>query len=246
MLGATTPDVKGDAVRAPFTSFALVFTDRYALGLAERMLAADQSVRLRGRILSVLTVFVTSNVMDDGRTDMRFAFVADAHDGGWPDIIVRDIDVRGELSIEEILRAISPGVGTDDSDLSTIADSVPNRQLASLVINAILYATSADAEPIPGDPRGAAAPEARRRRNGLVPPSNGVFRLPGKIDITSLRQLKRIRRGASDVQALRRCMVRGHWRRVGRKPEEQRPQWIKPYWRGPKGSAIVEREYRLK
>jgi len=73
-----------------------------------------------------------------------------------------------------------------------------------------------------------------------------VFGLPGKIDITSLRQLKRVRRGASDVVALRRCMVRGHWRRAGKSWKDSRPRWIKPHWRGPSGAAIVEREYRLK
>jgi len=37
LLGATKLDVTGDAVRLPFRSLALVFADRYALGLAERM-----------------------------------------------------------------------------------------------------------------------------------------------------------------------------------------------------------------
>ena len=115
---------------------------------------------------------------------------------------------------------------------STIVAAPPLCGLLGLVLNAILYATSAEADAIPGDPRGEDAPPPRRRRNGQIPSIGGVFRLPGKIDITSLRQLKRVRRGASDVQALRRCMVRGHWRRAGKSWKDDRPRWIKPYWRG--------------
>lgn len=244
MLGATGLDVTGDALRPPFTSFALVFTDRYALGLAERLLAEAPSARLRGRILSVLTVYVTSSVAGDERTDMRLALAADAHDGGWPELIVRDLIVRQDARITEILRTLSPG--DDGEELTTILASPPLRDLIGLVFNAILYATSADAEVVPGDPRGKDAPPPRHRRNGEVPPSDGVFHLPGKIDVTSLRQLKRVRRGSSDVQAIRRCMVRGHWRRAGRSWKDASPRWIKPHWRGPSAAAIVEREYRLK
>jgi hypothetical protein len=245
MLGATRLDVTGNALRPPFTSFALVFTDRYALGLAERLLAEDRGSRLRGRILSVLTVYVTSNVYNEEGGEMRIALGADAHDGGWPDLVVCDVTVRGDAGLSEILSTISPG--EDDGEaLSTIVASPPLRGLLSLVFNAILYATSADADAVPGDPRGNEAPAPRRRRNGQTPPTQGIFRLPGKIDITSLRQLKRVRRGASNVQAIRRCMVRGHWRRAGTSWKDDRPRWIRPYWRGPAAAAIVEREYRLK
>jgi hypothetical protein len=247
MLGATGLDITGDALRPPFASFALVFTDRYALGLAERLLADHPAARLRGRILSVLTVYVTSSVSDDERGEMRIAFAADAHDGGWPELVVRDLTVRSDAGLADILRTISPGEHEDEGEaLSTIVASPPLRGLLGLVFNAILYATSADAEAVPGDPRGQGAPPPRRRRNGQAPPTSGIFRLPGKIDITSLRQLKRVRRGASDVQAMRRCMVRGHWRQALKGWKDERPRWIKPYWRGPGTAAVVEREYRLK
>ena len=234
-----------EALRPPFSCFALVFTDRYALGLAERLLAEDPSARLRARILSVLTVYITSTTTEDERIDLRVAFAADANDGGWPTLIVRDLRVRHDARVSEILLAASPG-GTEAEDLPTIVDSPPVRGLLALVLNAILYATSIDADIAPGDPRGRAAPPPRRRRNGDLPPNDGVFHLPGKIDITSLRQLKRVRRGSSDVQANRRCMVRGHWRRAAQRWKDGRPRWIKPHWRGPSAAAIVEREYRLK
>ncbi|WP_237245737.1 MULTISPECIES: hypothetical protein [Sorangium] len=152
--------------------------------------------------------------------------------------------VPGDARIAELLGVVSPGDQHGD-ELATLVASPPLRGLFALVINAILYATSADADAVPGDPRGDDAPPPRRRRNGAAPPTDGVFRLPGKIDVTSLRQLKRVRRGSSDVQAIRRCMVRGHWRRAGRSWTDARPRWIEPYWRGPSAAAIVEREYRL-
>jgi len=244
MLGATTLEVMGEALRAPFATFALVFTDRYALGLAERLLADDPVARLRGRILSSLTVYVTASVVTDVRTDLRVAFAAEAGDGGWPELVVRDLLVRDDAGIAEILRTLSPG--DDGAELSTIVASPPLKCLLGLVFNAILYATSSEAEPIAGDPRGPHTPTPRHRRNGTLPPSNGVFRLPGKIDITALRQLKRVRRGAGDVQATRRCMVRGHWRRPGKNWKDPSRRWIKPHWRGPSAAAIVEREYRLR
>ncbi|WP_437960418.1 hypothetical protein WME76_12770 [Sorangium sp. So ce119] len=244
MLGATALDVIGEALRPPFTSFALVFTDRYALGLAERLLAEDPSARLRGRILSVLTVYVTATADGAGPMDLRLAFGADARDGGWPELVVRELSVRQDTRIVDLLRTLSPG-DEPDEEVETLIASPPLRGLVGLVINAILYATSADADAVPGDPRGDDAPPPRRRRGGAIPPTDGIFRLPGKIDVTSLKQLKRVRRGASDVQAIRRCMVRGHWRRAGRSWKDANPRWIKPYWRGPSAAAIVEREYRL-
>ncbi|WP_437787869.1 hypothetical protein [Sorangium sp. So ce1097] len=244
MLGATALDVIGEALRPPFASFALVFTDRYALGLAERLLAEDPSARLRGRILSVLTVYVTATAGGAAPTDLRLAFAADARDGGWPELVVRNLSVRQDARIVDLLRTLSPG-DEPGEEIETLIASPPLRALVGLVINAILYATSADADAVPGDPRGEDAPPPRRRRGGAIPPTNGIFRLPGKIDVTSLKQLKRVRRGASDVQAIRRCMVRGHWRRAGRSWKDASPRWIKPYWRGPSAAAIVEREYRL-
>jgi hypothetical protein len=244
MLGATELEVTGEALRAPFASFALVLTDRYALGLAERLLADDPRARLRGRILSALTVYVTASIVSDERTDWRVAFAAEAGDGGFPELVVRDLLMRSDAGIAEILRTLAPG--DDGESVSTIVASPPLKSLLGLVFNAVLYATSADAELVAGDPRGPRAPEPRRRRNGERPPSDGVYRLPGKIDITSLRQLKRVRRGASDVQAVRRCMVRGHWRRAGTSWKDPSRRWIKPYWRGPSAAAVVEREYRLR
>ena len=116
------------------------------------------------------------------------------------------------------------------------------REMLSLLANVLLYATSADAEL-------EERPPAARLARGAVDPSaltsETVFYLPGKIEIGTLDQLKKARRGGGERAIARRCMVRGHWRRAPERWAEQRPRWIKPHWRGPSAVAIVERQYRL-
>ncbi len=59
--------IDGAALRLPFGCLALVFADRYALGLAERMLARLPNVLHRGRILRVLTVYLHNVAMPGGQ-----------------------------------------------------------------------------------------------------------------------------------------------------------------------------------
>ena len=49
----------------------------------------------------------------------------------------------------------------------------------------------------------------------------------------------------SGRKLLHRFMVRGHWRRPAATWKEQRPRWIKPYWKGPDLAAVIERTYKL-
>src|SRR5207244_1024108 len=77
MLAKTDLDVTGAEVRVPFPSFALVFTDRYTLSLAERMLSADRASRLGGYLLKVATVYVTEECGKDRRAiSLTYAFDA--------------------------------------------------------------------------------------------------------------------------------------------------------------------------
>lgn len=83
MLGTTSLEgERGGDLRAPFASFALVFTDRYALGLAERALARNPHSSLRGKLLRVLTVHVTELHPPGPRRALRVSFIADARNGG--------------------------------------------------------------------------------------------------------------------------------------------------------------------
>jgi hypothetical protein len=239
MLGATALDVTGELLELPFGSFALAFTDRYALGLAERMLAREPSCRIRGHLLEVVTAYVTRLREGEG---IRVALACDLLDPDWPYLVVRELVVRPEDRLDAILDSHFPD--EEGAEVAPIFRCTPLRELLRLVLNAILYATSADAE------RQALAPSggskgARRSEDRPRFTSETVFHLPGTIDIGTLRELKRARRGQTEREQVHRCMVRGHWRRAAKTYKDSRPRWIAPHWRGPSVAATVERQYRL-
>jgi hypothetical protein len=249
MLGATTLDVTGEAVRPPFRSLALVFTDRYALGLAERM-DSRLSFELRlGRMLQVLTVYVTEvadEAGDAGCRTLDLTFFGDVIDGTRPSITPCRLELRDEARLSEILQAVTPGVadvGEDDA-VRPLYESTPLRDLLALVVNALLYATSQDAELHEMAPSKPHAGKTSKDKPSILT-SETVFHLPGTIDIKTLEHVKRARRGGRERELSVRCMVRGHWRRANPRWSDQRPRWIKPHWRGPSAAAIVERQYRL-
>ncbi|MCA9706603.1 MAG: SEC-C domain-containing protein [Myxococcales bacterium] len=240
MLGATGLDITGEGLRLPFAAFALVFTDRHALGLAERMLSRDPESRLRGRMLHAVTVYLLGASEDDGARVVRMAIVCDAADGRPPELVSHELRVEAESRLSRIL---GEGEASEDALLEPTSVGSPRLRLVHLVVNAILYATSAEPESeAPSTEPAGPAHQPRR----VTCPSDSVFFLPGKIDISSLRNLKRVRRGGGKLEVMRRCMVRGHWRRAPAGWKDQRPRWIKPHWRGPSAAAIIEREYRLK
>lgn len=73
-----------------------------------------------------------------------------------------------------------------------------------------------------------------------------MFHLPGKIDISQVRQLRSIQRGTSGRQIMKRFMVRGHWRKANPSWQDQRLRWIEPFWKGPDIAVVIEKEYRMK
>lgn len=248
LLGATKLDVLGEAVRAPFASFALTLTDRYSLGLAERALARLPPDLRRARMLQVLTVYVTTSSVSDTTRLCDVKAVGDAMDGTCPAVIPCRFEISDEQRITEALDAVVAGTGVEDvEEALPVFSSTPLRGLLELVVNAMLYATSADVEVeelAPSKPSTQRQPPARK---APLFTSETVFFLPGKIDIGAARQVQRTRFGGKGAEQARRCMVRGHWRRAHESWSDQRPRWIKPHWRGPSAAAIVEREgYRLK
>jgi hypothetical protein len=238
MLGATEIDLRGGELRVPFASFAVVFTDRYALGLAERMLSREPRARLRGRILRSVTAYVTQTTSDDDLRRLRVAFSADADDGQLPSLLIRELVVRPDASLDAILDSHVPGAA---NELEPAFVGSPIRRVVQLVFNAILYTNSVRPSSGSWEPdRSGPGPQAQ------FVPSDEVYFLPGTIDIGSLRKLVQMRRSSAKRRSImQRSMVRGHWRRAPSGWKDQRPRWIAPHWRGPSEAAIVEKNYRL-
>ena len=67
MLAKTELDVTGGELRAPFPCFALVFSDRYTLSLAERLLARDRQCPIAGCYLKAATIYVVEERLESGR-----------------------------------------------------------------------------------------------------------------------------------------------------------------------------------
>ncbi|PCC73220.1 hypothetical protein NAEX_06308 [Nannocystis exedens] len=141
MLGTTSlEDELGDDLRLPFASFAFVFTDRYALGLAERTLSRNPHSSLRGKLLRVLTAYVTELHLPGPRRALRVCFFADARNGVRPELFGCTLVLEPDARLVDILAEAAPG--EDDAELSPLFACVPQRHLLHLVMNAILHATS--------------------------------------------------------------------------------------------------------
>jgi hypothetical protein len=238
MLDHTELDVVGRELRAPFPSFALVFTDRHVLSLAERFLAAGRTSPLAGQILRVLTVYV-SEVLDDEARTLQIAFAPDALGADLPALVRYDVPLADDAPVQAWLDGVAPRPAVEPAP----PDTHPLRGLFRIAFNAILYATSAGVEA-----QVRTAPAANRRPDRPSPPvsSDSVYFLPGAIEISQLRRMQALEGIRDGREILRRFMVRGHWRRAAPRWTDRRMRWIAPYWKGPDLAAIVERTYKLK
>jgi hypothetical protein len=256
MLVHTRLDVRGEGLRLPFPSFALVFTDPETLAAAETVVAADPEVNtMNGKRLRSLTAYVTQIPTSRGAIGLQLCLLFDAGTQDWPWIVTRDLDVGADDVLEDILDSRFP----DSRNADQFFASSELRQLVQLVINATLYATSSPSWDVIGS---AIAKIQRRARSGddkkkraakqrasaLRSTHSGedVWHLPGKIPISHVRTLRDLQRGEDGGALFARFMVRGHWRRAPTTWADQRSRWIEPYWKGPELAAIVEKEYRLK
>lgn len=256
MLAQTDLTARGDEVRAPFPFFALVFTDRGTLALAERWLVERHDPTLAGQMLYVLTVFVAERTVAEGR-ELWLGFAPDALGAAPPPVIEHTLVLRdGEALALGSAEALRIRVG-DEQRLVAVVLPLPG--LLHRVVSAILYATSADAESRPT--RRAAKRQGTSESTELLPlpaalpasvldeePNrNGqTFHLPGTIDISRVRTMQELERAPGGKGLLHRFLVRGHWRRANVGWADQRMRWIAPYWKGPDLADVVERAYRLK
>ena len=240
-LGKTRLDLPGSQLKLPFPCFALVFTDRYTLGLAERLLARDPDCGIQGDLIRSATVYVVREREELPGT-LHVGFLFDTGGDDWPYLLRRDLWIEPEEELDALLESHPPNDDEDARD-PILADP-ETRALVHQVINAILYATSAGVEPVPKGPPKPREPSATREPR--VHSGEEVFYLPGRIDITQVRRLQEVERSREGSSLMHRFMVRGHWRRPAANWKVQRPSWIEPYWKGPDLATIIEREYRLK
>lgn len=239
MLAHTDLDVLGAELRLPFPAFALVFTDRHVLSLAERLLSRDRGNPVAGHLLRVLTVYAVEETRD-ART-VQLALACDAMGADLPAIVRHELRLSDEAPVQAQLQAVSHSAVVEPA----VPDVSPLRALLTVVLNAILYATCPGIEV---ETRSAAANARRRPKEdaGAGTTTDEVYFLPGAIDITQLRRYQALERLPDGREILRRFMVRGHFRRAQKGWTDQRPRWIAPYWKGPDMAAIIERTYRLK
>ena len=241
MLDQTEIDVGGHELRVPFPAFAVVFTDRHVLSLAERLLASRRDSPLAGHLLRVATVHVAEHrrggEAGDGRV-LEICFAFDALGADLPALVCHEIALADDAQVRAYLDTIAPLPAIDPPP----PDTNPVRGLLRTTINAILYATSASVAP----ERRSPPPSRSGPQPKQVFTSDEVYYLPGTIDITQVRKLRELERAPEGRALLRRHMVRGHWRRAAKTWTDQRLRWIEPYWKGPDMAAIIEHAYRLK
>ena len=231
--------IDGEALRLPFGCLAVVFTDRYALGLAERLLARIPNVSLRGRILRTLTVYLHNVAMPGGRRGIRIAFTCDAGDDELPAVVSRILTIDPAAPVVDLLAGEAPGV--DDGELAPLWSCVPLRHLFHLVVHAVLEATSRRGKWDLMEPSLPRLDGPRRDRRT----KERVYYLPGSLDIHVRRAIQEAKRGAVSREQIRRCLVRGYRRRANPGWKDQDERFIAPHWRGPEDGPIVERPYRL-
>ena len=242
MLARTDLEEVGQDLRLPFPSFALVFTNREVLSLAERLVARDQACYLAGHMLRVVTVYITER-QEGAARGLHLAFALDALGADPPYLVEHDLQLAEDARVE--LPDAGPPVLLDGEQAT-----LPWRPLPGLVhvaLNAVLYATSAGVAPEvrPGTPPPRKRPSSINH-DAPVFSSEEVYYLPGDIEISRLRQLQSLERVPSGRQQLHRFMVRGHWRRPAANYKDQNLHWIKPYWKGPDLAAVIEKTYKMK
>lgn len=248
MLRQTRLDIVGQFLRPPFASCAFAFTDRGTLELAERFLGRERDCSIRGKTLRILTAYVTQVAAPGGAAGHDICFLFDAGAPGWPYLVNRTLLVRPDADLDAILDSHFPDVAVEALDPLFSREEL--KQLVHLVVNCLLYATTAhlDATILAAPPdRGSSAPgRGFSPRPGKEYSAEDVFYLPGRIPISSVRRLREMDARAEGRPIFARFMVRGHWRRPAPNWKDQGLRWIEPYWKGPDLAMILEREYQMK
>ncbi len=216
LLRNTRLNIVGRCLKLPFPSFAYVFTDGPTLEVGEKLLSLDPECKLRGRPLRVLSVYLTEGSGDDEATPITLSFYFDAGTGFEPYLVSRDLFVRPEDIFTKYSRATFPTWIPRNSTRFSAASEL--RQLVHLVVNSILYSTSADVEwklllsPVQKVAR-AARQRGKAKRQRVTQKvqllkrehcSQEVFYLPSRIPISQVRKLHRLERSPSGQKLMSR------------------------------------------
>ncbi len=262
LLTRTKLDIDGELLKPPFPSCSFVFTDTASLALVEELLRSHEPQWIAEvGAPRVVTVHVTETGTDDPEcVGLNVDVLLDPLTGtGWPYLYSRNLLVRPRDRLEAILDSHFADIDTEALD--PVFSSRELKKLLHLVINAILYSTSAEVDSVKitsplaqlqravekkksGEKRRRAQRQVARFRNEAT--GEDVFYLPGKIPISQVEQLSKIEGSKSGGQLMTRFMVRGHWRTANPSWNDQRPRWISPYWKGPDLATVIEREYEMK
>jgi len=265
-LGRTNLDIDGEVLKPPFPSCAFVFTDSDSLALAEALVQTDEPDWLhRPGALKVITAHVTeSEVVHSDAVGFNVDLLLDQYaEPEWPILYSRNLLVRDRDRLDVILDSHFPDIDPEGRD--PVFTSPELKQLLHLVINAVLYATSTDVEPVRirspldrlqqevarkvGSKKSAKKKrKAERQVARFMNRATGedVFYLPGKIPIGKVEQLSKVEKSGGGRTLMTRFMVRGHWRKANPTWKDQRPRWIAPYWKGPELATVIEKQYEMK
>ncbi len=245
MLGHTQLDLASDMLKPPYPSFALVFTDRFTLEIAEGILSQIPDCPMGGRKLKIVSVYVMQIRYRETKR-LRIVFSFDAFIERWPYLLIRDLKIDPEDRLDQILTSHFPD--NEGEIKETTLKSELMRKMVHQVINAILYTTSAD---VATETKAAPLISGQQQKSGTGSDdveflsSLEVIYLPGKIDISHVEKMRTVEKSKSGGKLMVKFMVRGHWRRANPKWKDQRPRWISPYWKGPDLATVIERQYRL-
>lgn len=252
-LTHTELDVAGELLALPFPTFAVVFTDDSAFELARDFLRHESGWGEPEQPIRLVAFYVVRSQEAEptpvqGPTGLHVTLLFDGPEREWPFMVARDLFFHPRDRIDEVLASHFPDVVVEDLDDTFKRPEL--ERLLRLLMNAILYITSAEATPEERKSPARRIERNRRKRGAAGPPitcsSDDVFFLPGTIDIRATKTAAEAGWSGDHRTSYRRFVVRGHWRRANPNWKEQHLRWIAPYWKGPEMAAIVERQYTLK